>query len=811
MIPYIFHVSILLAVCYAFYWLLLRQETFFQLNRSVLLACLIIPLFLPLISIPASWSLGFFKNGNTTINRSTTYISSNDLMEKSTSEKVISEEKSMAETATRTSRALPEIKEQQVPVIQSKMSIDEVLTYLYFSGVIIFSLAFFIQLMLILAKVTSLQSLKDGKYRIVELVKDEAPYSFWTLIFINPTKYEPETYEQILAHEKIHIDQTHFVDKLLVEIILIAFWFNPFVWLFRKAITNNLEFLTDQSMLTQGFPKQTYQLSLLKVSVPQHPLNLTINYNQSFLKNRIAMMNMKKSSARSVWKYLFIIPLLTFSVMSLNAVKATPNDPTPVSENRVNDISTESDIAPLEKNDAVTTSEISERVTDAYLNNNTLTSIEERWKDQLKKELISNLTSDDLWKKGNHIFKLFPDKIIYDGIQMNRKLTKKYKAIFDKYGISPNSNRFLMLTPIVVMSGKFVSDDANFDGESHIDVFNEEQDLSTSGEITNRSYSSSNSQSDPRGYGYGESIARGYAEANANKHAQGNAHISNHNNSQSSAGGTHVETINGKTYIRGAAGSVHHINGRTIKIPSDSQNQTYLLEENGSISEVTSGGIFSRETSKRGRVLFDDGPKWTNNPSTFIGKMRSTNHWRLPEFYKKVKEELIKDEIVEEGEKIKISFESRYVDVNGWHLTGGQDQKYYQLAKQYNITVMEGWSMEIKNDHVVINSRIRDLQQFRLDVLNALQNDHLIPDKKEEVQLEITGTRIILNGTDVPQNRFNFYRNLIHEYQITPGPGKEIVINERRKGSLFKKRSVTSIRVGYNYDGSYLGSIMMTD
>jgi beta-lactamase regulating signal transducer with metallopeptidase domain len=599
MIPYIFHVSILLAVCYAFYWLLLRQETFFQLNRSVLLACLIIPLFLPLISIPASWSLGFFKNGNTTINRSTTYISSNDLMEKSTSEKVISEEKSMAETATRTSRALPEIKEQQVPVIQSKMSIDEVLTYLYFSGVIIFSLAFFIQLMLILAKVTSLQSLKDGKYRIVELVKDEAPYSFWTLIFINPTKYEPETYEQILAHEKIHIDQTHFVDKLLVEIILIAFWFNPFVWLFRKAITNNLEFLTDQSMLTQGFPKQTYQLSLLKVSVPQHPLNLTINYNQSFLKNRIAMMNMKKSSARSVWKYLFIIPLLTFSVMSLNAVKATPNDPTPVSENRVNDISTESDIAPLEKNDAVTTSEISERVTDAYLNNNTLTSIEERWKDQLKKELISNLTSDDLWKKGNHIFKLFPDKIIYDGIQMNRKLTKKYKAIFDKYGISPNSNRFLMLTPIVVMSGKFVSDDANFDGESHIDVFNEEQDLSTSGEITNRSYSSSNSQSDPRGYGYGESIARGYAEANANKHAQGNAHISNHNNSQSSAGGTHVETINGKTYIRGAAGSVHHINGRTIKIPSDSQNQTYLLEENGSISEVTSGGIFSRETSKR--------------------------------------------------------------------------------------------------------------------------------------------------------------------------------------------------------------------
>ncbi len=806
MIPYIIHVSILLAVCYAFYWLLLRQETFFQLNRSVLLACLVIPLLLPLVSIPASWSLGFFQNGSTAFNSSTTYISSNEKMEKSTSEKVKLGVNHISETTAKTSETLPETNEKQVPAIQAQMSIDEVLTYLYFSGVIIFSLAFFIQLILILAKVTSLQSIKDGKYRIVELVKDEAPYSFWNIIFINPTKYDPETYEQILAHEKIHIDQTHFADKLLVEVILIAFWFNPFVWLFRKAITNNLEFLTDQSMLTQGFPKQTYQLSLLKVSVPQHPLNLTINYNQSFLKNRITMMNMKKSSARSIWKYLFIIPLLAFSVMSLNAVKTTPNDPTPVSETRVNDISIESDVASIQKEEAIAKSEISERVTDAYLNNNTLTSAEERWKDQLKEELISNLTADDMWKKGNHIFKLFPDKIIYDGVKMNRKLTRKYKAIFEKYDISPDSNRFLMLAPIVVMSGKFVSDDANFDGESHIDIFNEEQDLTTSGEITNRSYSS-NSQFERRIYGYGESNAQGHAK----RYAEHNAQITNHNNSQSSAGGTHIETINGKTYIRGEAGSIHNINGRTIKIPSDSQNQTYLLEEDGSFSEATPGGIFSKETSKRGRVLFDYGPKWTDNPSTFIGNMKSTNHWKLPDFYKKVQEELIKDEIVEEGEKIKISFEKRYVDVNGWHLTGGHDQKYYNLAKQFNIPAMEGWSMEINKEHVVINSRISDVTQFRLDVLNALQKDQLILNKKEEVQLKITGTRIILNGTDVPQSRFNFYRDLIHQYQITPGPGKEIVINERRKESLFGKKDFTSIRIGYYYDGSYLGMIMLTD
>lgn len=809
MIPYILHVSILLAGCYAFYWLLLRQETFFQLNRSVLLACLLIPLLLPLVSIPASWSLGFFQSQNLNLarNNSTTYVATNDVLEKSIFERSKIEGTRIEETPSNLENSTVGNNENQAAPASFSLSIYEVLTYLYFSGIIIFLLAFLIQLILILASITSLQSMKDGKYRIVELVKDEAPYSFWNVIFINPTKYDPETYEQILAHEKIHIDQTHFLDKLIVELVLIAFWFNPFVWLFRKAITNNLEFLTDHSMLTQGFPKQTYQMSLLKVSVPQHPLNLTTNYNQSFLKNRIAMMNTKKSSARSIWKYLFIIPLLGFSVMSLNAIKISPNELIIESKTPEND-SIENDEAPLINDEK------------EEINNNTSTSDDEPWKDELKKELIENLTSDDLWKKGNHIFKLYPNKIVYDGVNMNRKLTKKYKAIFEKYGITSDENRFMMLSPIVVMSGSFVSDEANFDNGSHIDIFDENQDLTDDGEITNRSYSSHSSSNTTisgnrtQGNGYGDSIARSYAEAYANQHAQGNAdkyaqeYVERYNQ-PSSGGGTHVETINGKTYIGGQAGSVHEINGQTIVIPQDGQNQTYLIEEQDRFFALIPEGTYSRESKKRGRVLFDDGPKWTKNSATFIGDKKSTDFWKLPDFYKKIQQELIKDEIVDVDEKIKISFERRYVDVNGWHLTGGHDQKYYNLAKQFNIPASEGWSMEIDNDHVVIISGIDDLHQLRLDVLNALKGDNLIKNIKEKVQLKITGTRIILNGKDIPQSRFNFYQNLFHEYQITPAPGKEIVINETQKGSLFGKKKVTPIWVGYAYDGSYLGSIML--
>lgn len=96
-------------------------------------------------------------------------------------------------------------------------------------------------------------------------------------------------------------------------------------------MTNNLEFLTDQSLLSKGMEKQSYQMSLLKVSVSQKPFNLTTNYNNSFLKNRIIMMNEKRSSITSVWKYLFIIPLFFLSVITMNAVSTGTTGPAGIS------------------------------------------------------------------------------------------------------------------------------------------------------------------------------------------------------------------------------------------------------------------------------------------------------------------------------------------------------------------------------------------------------------------------------------------------------------------------------------------------
>jgi len=193
------------------------------------------------------------------------------------------------------------------------------LFYLYLFGVVLFGVNFLLQLAVLLYQSYSRPVIRDGRFRIVEISGDRAPCSFGNTIFINPEKYDWETYNQILIHEKIHVSGRHTLDILLAEIALVIQWFNPFAWLYRREVENNLEFLTDAHVLLDAtIERSAYQLSLLRVSAPHLPFSLTNNYNQSLLKRRIVMMNSQSSSQHTVWKYFFLLPLLTGLMCALN-------------------------------------------------------------------------------------------------------------------------------------------------------------------------------------------------------------------------------------------------------------------------------------------------------------------------------------------------------------------------------------------------------------------------------------------------------------------------------------------------------------
>lgn len=299
MIPYILYTALILSACFVFYKLLLQKETFFRLNRLVLLFCMILAFVLPLV--PAPYQLSLRKAAV----HKTVAITNNQ------------KENNIA-PLVKESNTQPTIVENTEQIINVD-TIVQALIYLYWFGVVVFGINFLMQIVILVYRAYSKSFIQDGKFRIVEITDDKAPCSFANNIFINPEKYEWETYNQILLHEKIHIEQKHTIDLLMAELVLIFQWFNPFAWQWRKALEINLEFLTDDQMLQQHtVEKESYQFSLLKVAAPQFPLSLTTNYNQSLLKKRIIMMNSKKSNVNTTWKYFFLLPLMVLFVCLFN-------------------------------------------------------------------------------------------------------------------------------------------------------------------------------------------------------------------------------------------------------------------------------------------------------------------------------------------------------------------------------------------------------------------------------------------------------------------------------------------------------------
>lgn len=366
MIPYILHVALLISVCLLFYKILLQRETFYRLNRVVLVFCLALSFGLPFVSIPQQWSL---RNTEKTaaINIEPAKTSQPTITEPQA--EVISKQVTVKTAVTPVIKSTP-VSQPAVKAVSPSPAVQEVpfmqkavkwLFYLYWIGVAAFGLNLLLQLVVLLYQAYTKPVIRDGKFRIIELSGDKAPCSFGNNIFINPEKYDWETYSQILLHEKIHIQQGHSLDILIAELVLVLQWFNPFAWLYRTELENNLEFLTDDAVLGhKEIERESYQMSLLKVSAPHLSLGITTNYNQSLLKKRIVMMNSKKSNIHIMWKYFFLVPLLGILACALNnpmaysqVTKAKPKIKSSLHQNRYDGDRTEGVWFATIKNDKV--------------------------------------------------------------------------------------------------------------------------------------------------------------------------------------------------------------------------------------------------------------------------------------------------------------------------------------------------------------------------------------------------------------------------------------------------------------------------
>ncbi len=278
---YILKLSVSLAVVFTFYHFVLRKLTFYNWNRWYLLGYSLLSFFIAFIDVSP-------------------VLDQNKWTENTIVQWVPVIQHSTANLQQATSSA--------------SLSAWQWISLLFVAGMLVMLLRLLIQLIsfqriIRKAKPLAVGLLPGSGMKLYQVEGNIIPFSFGNSIFINQHLHTREELQEIVWHEFIHVKQRHSIDIICSEILCLLNWYNPFAWLLRRSIRQNLEFIADGKVLENGICRKDYQYLLLKVIGNNH-FSIAPKFNFSSLKKRIAMMNKMKSAGVHIVKFLFILPLV---------------------------------------------------------------------------------------------------------------------------------------------------------------------------------------------------------------------------------------------------------------------------------------------------------------------------------------------------------------------------------------------------------------------------------------------------------------------------------------------------------------------
>lgn len=260
----------LFAVIYIFF---LRKETFFRLNRMFLRGSILFSVILPFLKLkvfaPQSVML---------------------------SEITVTPYRNLVEAVTVYSHGLSGSVEQVILTTSS-------LIFFYIAGVIFFLGRFLFRIIQLLSLVRNNKVQSMDGFKLIILEKEISPFSFLEYVFVCRSFQKKDGYDRMIAHELEHVKQGHSFDVIILELLTVFQWFNPFMWMLRHAIRENHEYLADQAVLTSGVNRGYYKKLLLDQFVGGQLL-IANSFNYSLIKSRIKMMSKIRSSKLAIIKIL---------------------------------------------------------------------------------------------------------------------------------------------------------------------------------------------------------------------------------------------------------------------------------------------------------------------------------------------------------------------------------------------------------------------------------------------------------------------------------------------------------------------------
>ena len=274
---YLLQVNLYLVLFYGFYRLLLRSETFFNLNRGYLVASAALAFFIPLMQ--SEWVRSWFVTEQISQTITTFYD--------------------------------PQVFYVQASEQAHTLTLGDFMAIFYIVGILI-GIARFGGNLVFLGKMM--------KQKIVQKDSKQA-FSFFNVLFVSK---ELKSRSTIMKHEFVHIRQLHSADVMLFELIAIFNWFNPVVYLYKSSIKHIHEFIADEVASRNEASKAEYAMLLFQEQFGVQAIPLTNNFfNQSLLKLRIKMLQKERSTQTAMMKYGLIAPLFMLMIVVSSATLAS--------------------------------------------------------------------------------------------------------------------------------------------------------------------------------------------------------------------------------------------------------------------------------------------------------------------------------------------------------------------------------------------------------------------------------------------------------------------------------------------------------
>ncbi|WP_299100669.1 M56/M15 family metallopeptidase [uncultured Winogradskyella sp.] len=291
MIGYFIYTTISLACAYGLYFLLLRKQKTFQFNRFFLIGSLVLCLISPLLEIE-------FFNSVPRI----TELPINTLTNASASLETIEN-----------------VEFGEIEMINTSQRSPFFYVYLTISLFFVFR---FLKNFFQIFKLTRHKHERLGNLKLIRSKDSKLVSSFFNYVFINENQdLHDEGFTSILKHETVHFEERHILDIIFIELLICLFWLNPIIWLYRKAILQNHEYLADDKSVSSGIDIENYSNTIINLGQKEYRIPLTSGFNFIQIKNRIIMLHQSKTSVLNRTLKIASVMLLFAGVFAFSSYK----------------------------------------------------------------------------------------------------------------------------------------------------------------------------------------------------------------------------------------------------------------------------------------------------------------------------------------------------------------------------------------------------------------------------------------------------------------------------------------------------------